>query len=162
MTLKQSILITGANGQLGQALKLYANKDTVIFTNRTSFDITNKLQMETVFKTHSPSLVINTAAFTQVDDAESMQETAFLINETAVKNLIELCEKYNSKLIHISTDYVFDGESKTPYKETDQTNPITVYGKSKRAGEAAILSSNLNAFAIIRTSWLYSRFGNNF
>lgn len=162
MTPKESILITGANGQLGQALKLYANNKAVIFTNRSSFDLTNKLQMESVFKNHPPSLVINTAAFTQVDDAESMQETAYLINETAVKNLVRLCEKYNSKLIHISTDYVFDGESKVPYKETDQTNPITVYGKSKRAGEVAVLNSNLNAFAIIRTSWLYSRFGNNF
>lgn len=162
MTPKQSILITGANGQLGQALKQHANNDAIIFTNRTTFDITNKLQMETVFRNHAPNLVINTAAFTQVDEAESMQETAFLINGTAVKNLVELCEKFNSKLIHISTDYVFDGESKAPYKETDQTNPITVYGKSKRAGEVAILKSKLNAFAIIRTSWLYSRYGNNF
>lgn len=163
MNSNQSILITGANGQMGQALKqLNANTDSLVFTDQSNFDITNRAQMEAVFVKYAPKVVINTAAFTEVDAAETNQEKAFLINETGVKNLVELCKKFNSKLIHISTDYVFDGESTVPYKETDTINPVTVYGKSKRAGELVILNSNLKAFAIIRTSWLFSRFGNNF
>lgn len=148
---------------MGQALKqLNANTDSLVFTDQSNFDITNRAQMEAVFVKYAPKVVINTAAFTEVDAAETNQEKAFLINETGVKNLVELCKKFNSKLIHISTDYVFDGESTVPYKETDTINPVTVYGKSKRAGELVILNSNLKAFAIIRTSWLFSRFGNNF
>ncbi len=163
MYLKSGILITGADGQLGQAFKNIINQDTTVFyANKSTFDITDKIQMATVFKKLKPTVLINTAAYTQVDAAETNKELAFAINAEAVKNLSELCKKYNCALIHISTDYVFDGSHISPYKETDSTNPVTVYGKSKRAGEQAILDSGLSQFAIIRTSWLYSEFGHNF
>lgn len=163
MYLKSGIFITGSDGQLGQAFKNLVNQETTVFyANKSTFDITDKNQMETVFKKLKPSVLINTAAYTQVDAAETNKEMAFSINAEGVKNLSELCKKYNCALIHISTDYVFDGSQFSPYKETDSTNPVTVYGKSKRAGEQAILDSGLSQFAIIRTSWLYSEFGHNF
>lgn len=163
MYLKSGILITGAEGQLGQAFKNIVNQETTVFyANKSTFDITDKMQMETVFKKLKPSVLINTAAYTQVDAAETNKELSFAINADAVKNLSELCKKYNCALIHLSTDYVFDGSQISPYKETDNTNPVTVYGKSKRAGEQALLDSGLSQFAIIRTSWLYSEFGHNF
>ncbi|MEX0997779.1 MAG: dTDP-4-dehydrorhamnose reductase [Flavobacteriaceae bacterium] len=160
---KSGILVTGANGQLGQALKKNAETpNSFFYTDATSFDITDKKQMILVFEKLKPAVIINTAAYTQVDQAETEIEKAHKLNVEAVKNLSELCVKYNCALIHISTDYVFDGKQSTPYKETDTTNPVTVYGKSKREGELAILGSGLQRFAIIRTSWLYSEFGHNF
>lgn len=163
MQSKSRILISGSNGQLGQALKNIASENTVIFsTDNASFDILDKKQMAAVFEKLKPSIVINTAAYTQVDTAETEQKKAFALNADGVKNLSELCKMYNCGLIHISTDYVFDGTQSTPYKETDITNPVTVYGKSKSAGEQAIIESGLKNFAIIRTSWLYSEFGANF
>lgn len=163
MDSKWVILVTGANGQLGQALKKNAKSpNSLHFTDSSSFNITNKTQMKAVFEKVQPKVIINTAAYTQVDKAETETDQAFHINSDAVKNLSELCGKYKCALIHLSTDYVFDGKQTTPYKETDTTNPITVYGKSKRAGEQAIFDSGLKNFAIIRTSWLYSEFGQNF
>jgi dTDP-4-dehydrorhamnose reductase len=163
MYLKSGILITGAEGQLGQAFKNIVNRETTVFyANKSTFDITDKMQMETVFKKLKPSVLINTAAYTQVDAAQTNKELSFAINADAVKNISELCKKYNCALIHLSTDYVFDGTHTSPYKETNTTNPVTVYGKSKRAGEQTILDSGLSQFAIIRTSWLYSEFGHNF
>lgn len=160
---KSGILVTGAKGQLGQALKKNAETpNSFFYTDASSFDITDKKQMILMFEKLKPAVIINTAAYTQVDQAETEIEPAHKLNAQAVKNLSELCVKYNSALIQISTDYVFDGNQSTPYKETDVTNPVTVYGKSKRAGELAILESGLQRFAIIRTSWLYSEFGHNF
>lgn len=163
MDSKSVILVTGANGQLGQALKKNSHtQNPIIYTDTISFDITDKAQMIGVFEEVRPTVLINTAAYTQVDQAETETELAFKLNEDAVKNLSELCVKFNCALIHISTDYVFDGKQSSPYKETDTPNPVTVYGKSKRAGEQAIFDSGLKNFAIIRTSWLYSEFGHNF
>ncbi|MCR9182871.1 MAG: dTDP-4-dehydrorhamnose reductase [Flavobacteriaceae bacterium] len=160
---KSSILVTGANGQLGQALKKnIQSPNSFFYTDSSSFDITNQEQMTLVFEKLKPAVIINTAAYTQVDQAETEIEQAYKLNVEAVKNLSAFCIKYNCALIHISTDYVFDGKQLTPYKETDAPSPVTVYGKSKREGELAILESGLQRFAIIRTSWLYSEFGNNF
>src|SRR5690606_19453589 len=120
MYLKSGILITGADGQLGQAFKNFDNQETTVFyANKSTFDITDKVQMEAVLKKLNPSVLINTAAYTQVDSAETNKELAFSINAEGVKNLSELCKKYNCALIHISTDYVFDGSQISPYKETD-------------------------------------------
>ncbi|MEX2350055.1 MAG: dTDP-4-dehydrorhamnose reductase [Flavobacteriaceae bacterium] len=157
------ILVTGGEGQLAQALKhVRGDNDICIFVDKNELDITSAEALEEFFKEHRPDVVINTAAYTQVDASESYPETAFSVNDVAVKNLAGICESYNCKLIHISTDYVFDGTAHQPYRETDPTNPVTVYGKSKRAGEEAIQNSKLKSYAIVRTSWLYSPYGHNF
>lgn len=157
------ILVTGGEGQLAQALKqVQGENENCIFVTKNELDITNAEAVEAFFQEHKPDVVINTAAYTQVDAAETFRETAFLVNETAVKNLVGACEKHTCKLIHLSTDYVFDGTTSEPYRETDPTNPVTVYGKSKRAGEEAIENSSLTTYAIVRTSWLYSPYGHNF
>jgi dTDP-4-dehydrorhamnose reductase len=117
--------------------------------------------LEKYFSERSINFCINCAAYTAVDKAETEQENAFLINEDAVGNLATVCAANNTQLIHISTDYVFDGTANQPYKETDKTNPVSVYGKSKLQGEVLALENC--AFAIIiRTAWVYSSFGNNF
>lgn len=157
------ILVTGAGGQLGQCLQKLVGKSTnVLFAEKKDLDITDVNAVHSFFKKHQPQIVINTAAYTQVDAAESNAELAFLINADAVKNLAETCKIFGSKLIHISTDYVFDGSAKASYKETDFPNPITLYGKSKLTGEKQIIQSALKEYAIVRTSWLYSNFGHNF
>ncbi len=157
------IIVTGGEGQLAQALQqVRSENDQYIFADKNQLDITNREALEVFFEQHRPEVVINTAAYTQVDAAESYPEMAFLVNEIAVKNLIAVCEKHGCKLIHVSTDYVFDGTATQPYKETHATNPVTVYGKSKKAGEEALLNSTLQSYAIVRTSWLYSPFGHNF
>lgn len=157
------ILVTGGEGQLAQALQqVRSENDQYIFADKNQLDITKREALNAFIEQHRPDVVINTAAYTQVDAAESYPEIAFLINETAVKNLVAVCEKHGCKLIHVSTDYVFDGTATQPYRETDPTKPVTVYGKSKRAGEEAILNSALQRYAIVRTSWLYSPFGHNF
>tara|TARA_R110000850_G_scaffold218852_3_gene344426 strand:- start:10890 stop:11738 length:849 start_codon:yes stop_codon:yes gene_type:complete len=158
-----NILVTGGEGQLAQALnKVSGKNESCIFVTKNELDITNGEALESFFEEHTPHVVINTAAYTQVDASETYTETAFRVNETAVKNLVNVCEKHEVKLIHISTDYVFDGTASEPYRETDPTNPVTVYGKSKRAGELVIQNSTLKAYAIVRTSWLYSPYGHNF
>jgi len=157
------ILVTGADGQLGRAIKeVVGDNPNVIFMAKKDLNITDTDALHAIFKKHEPEVLINTAAYTQVDAAENHSEMAYAINAEAVKKLAEACKKYHSKLIHISTDYVFDGSAKAPYKETQSTNPITLYGKSKLAGEGYILNSGLTDFAIVRTSWLYSNFGHNF
>ncbi len=159
---KPFIIVTGAEGQLAQALKNQKFDAEVLFLNKNEFDLTDFDQMNGVFNKHQPSLIINTAAYTKVDDAETNQDTASTVNTTGVGYLAELCIKHQSKLIHISTDYVFDGKKQSPYNEEDTVNPVTVYGKTKLMGEKLILTSGLTAFAIIRTSWLYSQYGHNF
>ncbi len=157
------ILVTGADGQLGLAIKKVVGDNLkVVFVAKRDLDITDIDALETMFVKLAPEVVINTAAYTQVDVAESNAEPAYAINAEAVKKLAETCKKFRCKLLHISTDYVFDGSAKAPYKETETTNPITLYGKSKLAGEVFILESGLTDFAIVRTSWLYSNFGHNF
>jgi dTDP-4-dehydrorhamnose reductase len=159
------ILVTGASGQLGMALQEESMSHTsvdFIFASRSDLDIVNHNNIKDYLDLHKPIFVINTAAYTAVDKAESEQERAFLINEVGAKNIALACKKRNIGLIHISTDYVFDGEAIVAYKETDAVNPLTVYGRSKLAGERAIQKIALSHYYIIRTSWLFSKKGHNF
>ena len=157
------IVLIGKNGQLGSSI-LKANKtynlDIVSFS-RDELNITHHSDIENKLLDIKPDIVINSAAYTFVDKAEEEKEKAFLVNADASLFLSKVCLKINSVLIHISTDYVFDGESKRPYLEEDLISPIGVYGKSKALGEENI-RKNLKEHIIIRTSWLYSEFGQNF
>jgi dTDP-4-dehydrorhamnose reductase len=158
------ILVTGSNGQLGNEIQELSNQHRsweFLFTDEKDLDITQQNKVDEFFASFKPNVVINCAAYTAVDKAESEEATAFLVNSSAARVLSEVSKKYNCLLIHVSTDYVFDGKSWTPYTETDAINPISVYGKSKAAGEKAILESSGKA-VIIRTAWLYSSFGKNF
>lgn len=158
------ILVTGSNGQLGSEIReLSKNDDTNVYfyTDVSELDITDKSAVNTFIENHQIDIVVNCAAYTQVDKAEDDEKTAFLINATAPGNLAESCKKYEVTLFHISTDYVFDGSNNVPYIETESTSPLGVYGRSKLEGEEFIQQSGCN-YLIIRTSWLYSSFGNNF
>lgn len=171
------VLITGANGQLGQSLQLVAKKYpkiNFVFCNSSELDITNIEQCQAVFNQYKPNFCINTAAYTAVDKAESEPEKANLINVVGVQNLAEVSKKNNTILLHISTDFVFDGKLSAPftidsdnkdnlkgYTETDNPNPTGIYGLTKLQGEQAIQNTWKKHF-IIRTSWVYSEFGNNF
>ncbi|PZD79115.1 dTDP-4-dehydrorhamnose reductase [Mesonia sp. K7] len=160
----KKVLVTGANGQLGKCLQKIAHNYPHVafdFKNSQDLDITNFSAFAETFKRKAYDYCINCAAFTNVELAESEQEQAFLVNAKAVKNLAKACKENNSTLIHISTDYVFDGTQSQPYSETAQTNPINIYGASKLQGEEYI-QEILEKFFIIRTSWLYSEFGHNF
>lgn len=158
------VLVTGANGQLGQAIqyiaKNYLNLNFV-FCNSTDLDISNKENCQAVFHKIKPDFCINAAAYTAVDKAESEKDKAELINVIGAKNLAETCKEFNTKLIHISTDFVFDGSNDKPYSENQIPNPKGVYGQTKLDGEKAIQHVFSNYY-IIRTSWVYSQFGNNF
>ncbi len=160
----KNILVTGAYGQLGKCIqkihKTYP-KLSFIFTTSKTLNIADKNSVERVFQNNTFNYCINCAAYTNVEKAEKEPKKAFLVNAEGVKNLAETCKKNNTTLIHISTDYVFDGKKKTPYTEEDKTNPINQYGKSKLAGEEYIKQILKNYF-IIRASWLYSEFGKNF
>jgi dTDP-4-dehydrorhamnose reductase len=158
------VLVTGANGQLGQAIqyiaKNYLNLNFV-FCNSTDLDISNKENCQAVFRKIKPDFCINAAAYTAVDKAELEQDKAELINVIGAKNLAETCKELDTKLIHISTDFVFDGSNNTPYTENQIPSPKGVYGQTKLDGERAIQNVFSNYY-IIRTSWVYSQFGNNF
>ena len=157
------ILVLGCKGQLGICLtdQLVNTGHEVIYTSRIQIDITNFEQTKNQILKISPDLIINAAAYTKVDKAEKDQKNANLINHVAVKNIADICNKNGNWLIHISTDYVFDGKSQIPYKENDQTNPKSVYGETKLKGELAIQSSGCKHI-IIRTAWVFSEYGNNF
>jgi dTDP-4-dehydrorhamnose reductase len=158
------IAVTGASGQLGQALKKLSEnypEYQFYFYTSAAVDITRKATIEKAWTEIHPDFCINAAAYTAVDKAESEVELAYQINEMGVKNLAEVCQKHQTVLIHISTDFVFDGQSQVPYLETDQTQPQGVYGASKLAGEQAI-AAVCKKYFIVRTSWLYSQFGHNF
>ncbi len=158
------ILVTGSNGQLGNELRLLAPScphDVFIFTDVAELDITSETDVEQLVKEEQPAVIINCAAYTAVDKAEQEDNLAFLINASAVGNLARVASRHNVLLIHISTDYVFDGKGYKPYVEDDPTNPVSLYAKSKHAGEQQVQSYASQAI-IIRTSWLYSEFGNNF
>jgi len=159
-----NILVTGSNGQLGSEIKnLAANyaSFSFFFMDLLDLDICNKNQLDIFFKDKDINTVINCAAYTAVDKAEQEADIAKKVNATGVFNLVNALEVVNGKLIHISTDYVFDGDHFLPYTETDPVSPIGVYGETKRAGELAVLNSTIDAI-VIRTSWLYSSNGNNF
>jgi dTDP-4-dehydrorhamnose reductase len=158
------VLITGAYGQLGSEFKKLStdiNDFEWYFTDYDTLDITDLDALITFFDVTCPDFVINCAAYTAVDQAEKEVEKAKLLNSHAPRNLADLCNKNGAKLIHISTDYVFDGMAYNPYTEETATNPQSVYGKTKREGELAVMDANSQSI-IIRTSWLYSSFGNNF
>ena len=161
---KPVLLVTGANGQLGKEFRALENKFPsfpFIFVTREELPVQNNEQLIEFFQRHQPSFCINCAAYTAVDKAETEKEAAFLVNATAVGLLSSVCSQFNTKLVHISTDYVFDGLSPVPYTEEDATCPVNTYGASKLKGEELCLKNNPNAI-IIRTAWVYSTFGNNF
>ena len=155
------ILITGINGQVGNALMQQLTEYELVGLTRQDCDLTNPDQIKRVIDQHQPDLIINPAAYTQVDQAEDEPELAFLINRDAPKVMAEKAREYDIPFIHFSTDYVFDGKKKGAYKEDDPTNPLGVYGASKWAGEEAIQHVG-GKFYIFRTSWVYSLIGKNF
>jgi len=158
------VLITGSNGQLGSEIKelaTYYKNLECIFIDQSELDICDTAALNTFIIDNNINSVINCAAYTAVDQAEGNPKAAKKLNVKVVLNLVNALEKANGKLVHISTDYVFDGNHSCPYKESDPVNPISVYGKTKRAGELVVLNSSIDAI-VIRTSWLYSAYSNNF
>ena len=159
-----NILVTGSNGQLGSEIKdLVTNyKDfNFFFRDLPELNICDAEALTSFIVDENINAVINCAAYTAVDKAEQDVDIAEKVNSEGVLNLVNAVQKEQGKLIHISTDYVFDGNNFLPYKESDPVSPIGVYGKTKRAGELAVLNSSIDAI-VIRTSWLYSAYGNNF
>jgi dTDP-4-dehydrorhamnose reductase len=164
-----NVLVTGSNGQLGSELReLIQNLELKIqnydfyFTTSEDLDITEHEKVRTFCDENDIKIIINCAAYTAVDKAEEEKELANKINHLAVKNLAQIAKEKDIKFIHISTDYVFDGTNFKPYSEDDKVNPKSVYGKTKLDGEKAIIKINPKNSIIIRTSWVYSSFGNNF
>ena len=160
----KKILVTGANGQLGQCLQKISSQFEefeFIFTDSETLDITIKEEVNDFFWQNAPDFCINAAAYTAVDLAETDVEKAFLVNADGAENLAEACSENNAQFIHVSTDYVFDGENNLAYTEEDFTNPLGVYGASKLAGDELALEVN-PCSVILRTSWVYSEFGKNF
>ncbi len=158
------ILVTGANGQLGNELQLISPDNPqhrFFFTDVETLDITRSDDIHSFFSNNPVEAVINCAAYTAVDKAEQEFEKAMQINAIASGNLAKACKKFHSILIHISTDYVFDGKGYRPYVETDPVNPVSAYARTKWAAEEEISKVDGNTI-ILRTSWLYSSFGNNF
>jgi dTDP-4-dehydrorhamnose reductase len=161
---KKHILVTGANGQLGNEFRVLApayKSFTFYFTDKEELAIDDPLAIERYFAGKKIDYCINCAAYTAVDKAEEEKETAFEINATAVRSLARSCKKHNARLIHISTDYVFDGNAVVPYKESGKTDPVNLYGQSKLEGERFAMENNEQSI-VIRTSWLYSSYGKNF
>ncbi len=158
------VLITGSNGQLGSEIKElttdYKNLEC-IFVDQSQLDICDAEALNSFIIDNHINSVINCAAYTSVDQAEENPKIAEQINEKVVLYLVNALEKVSGKLVHISTDYVFDGNHSYPYKESDPVSPISVYGKTKRAGELVVLNSSIDAI-VIRTSWLYSTYSDNF
>lgn len=158
------ILVLGKNGQvaseLGFIAKEYPEFDVQLFDS-SRCDITNKEQLQAIITTTKPDALINCAAYTAVDHAETNREQAFAVNHLGVVNIDELAVHFGFKYIHFSTDYVFDGTKNKPYQIDDETNPLGVYGLSKRAGELVVLSSRADAI-VIRTAWVFSSYGKNF
>lgn len=159
--MKKSILITGSGGQVGHELALTDSRYRLIPLSHQQLDITDPSQIDSAFAIHCPDIVINPAAYTQVDQAEQEQALAFAINRDGVVNLAYACKKLDIPLLHISTDYVFDGSKQGAYLEDDPIAPPGVYGESKAEGEA-LLRKVLEKHIILRTSWVFSATGNNF
>lgn len=161
----KKILVIGSNGQLGNCIRKIAPDFEAhyefIFTDSRTLDITDDSQISDAFYNHQPDFCINASAYTAVDLAEKEERKAFAVNAKAVGNLAQACAEYKTVFIHVSTDYVFDGETNLDYSEDDFTNPVGVYGKSKLKGEELALENNPKTI-ILRTSWLYSEFNKNF
>ena len=165
MSKSQTILVTGSSGQLGQSIQSividYPNYEFV-FANRQQLDLSNETSITNFFEHKNFEIIINCAAYTSVDKAESEPELANQVNHLAVKQLADIAKQHHSKLIHISTDYVFSGKHYRPYLETDEVAPHCVYGKTKLLGDEVIQQTLKTNAIIIRTSWVYSEYGNNF
>lgn len=164
MNNRPQILVTGASGQVGSELKFLSAglpSFQFAFVGHRELDITDTAAINAFFAKAEYHSVINCAAYTAVDKAESEKETAFKINEQGAGNLAAATAKYHCRFLHISTDFIFDGSASVPVTETEKTNPLSVYGASKLAGDEAVLKANAEA-VILRTSWVYSSFGNNF
>lgn len=161
----KKILVVGGNGQLGQCIRKIAGDFSDLyefdFTDSGTLDITDDSAVHSYFYHERPTFCINASAYTAVDLAETDSEKAFAVNAYGVANLAEACADHNTVLIHVSTDYVFDGDTSIPYSEDDFTNPLGVYGASKRKGEELALEINPKT-VVLRTSWLYSEFNKNF
>lgn len=156
------VLITGANGMLGTDLQVtLQDKFQAIALGHAEFDITNIEQVGQVMYSIKPDIVINTAAYTNVDGCETNKEDAFRINALGPRNLAAVCENLGARLVQVSTDYVFDGRSQEPYDEFSRTSPISIYGESKLAGEE-LVKSLTKRYYVVRTAWLYGKNGNNF
>ncbi len=158
------VAVIGGNGQLGQALRKVAVEHpelTFGFFSSAEANILSTEQLNLVFTDLKPDFCINASAYTAVDKAQSEPDKAFAINGEGVKNLAQICTEFDTTLVHVSTDFVFDGAQEAPYLETDETNPLGVYGASKLQGEK-YSEAFAKKYFIIRTSWLYSEFGNNF
>jgi len=159
-------LVTGASGQLGRSIKslvkLQNISNSFVFATRDQLDLSYLNNIQSYFKDRKFDLIINCAAYTKVDKAELDEKQANLINHLAVKKIAEIAQSNNIKLIHISTDFVFDGFKSQPYLESDATDPLNIYGKTKLACENAVISIMKFNAIIIRTSWVYSEYGNNF
>lgn len=159
---KIKILVTGSESQLGKSLRILHGEDMdITFTNRYSLDITKKKAVKRFFKENKFDYCLNFAAYTNVKQAEIDNLACSTVNYKGVKNLIKASKKHDFALIHISTDYVFDGKKKKPYQEDDRVNPLNFYGLSKAMADF-IITENLKKYVIIRTSWLYSKFNKNF
>lgn len=163
-TTMTNILVTGSSGQVGSEIKELSKEYNYnfFFTSSKDLNITNFTKVKEFIDTNSIDIIINCAAYTAVDKAEDEKELADAINHQAVKNLAEISKEKDIKLIHISTDYVFDGKNYRPYIESDATNPNSVYGSTKLKGEKALREINPKDSIIIRTSWVYSSYGANF
>lgn len=156
------ILLAGKNGQVGRELvRTLASLGDVEAVGHDQMELADRSQIQTVVRAASPDVIVNAAAYTAVDRAETEQDAAFAVNRDGAAVLADEAARANALLVHFSTDYVFDGEKASPYVETDPTNPLNVYGRSKLAGEAAIRSSGCRHL-IFRTSWVYSDAGSNF
>ena len=164
MKKRMNILVTGAEGQLGRCIvdvfKYFDNENKYFFMPRDIFDLTNKEQMYEQFERFKPDIVVNCAAYTNVEKAEESPIDANGVNCLGVEDLVKLCESYGTYLIHISTDYIFNGKSSNPYKEDSHANPLNVYGVSKLGGDNFVIEYNRGI--VLRTSWLYSEYGHNF
>ena len=164
------ILVIGKNGQVGQTIQNLGNKtsDTnysnydFVFVGRDELDLSNVRNIQAYFQKNKFDVVINCAAYTKVDQAEVNENDASLINHIAVREVATIAKKYNMKLIHISTDFVFDGKKREPYIESDKTSPLNIYGKTKLAGELDAISIMKFNAVVLRSSWIYSEYGNNF
>ena len=161
----KTIIVTGANGQLGNSVRQWAEKYPqyiFVYTDIDTLDICDATAVKSFVKEKGADYIINCAAYTAVDKAEDDETLCARINQEAVQNLGEAAQEVGAKVIHVSTDYVFDGTNHVPYVETDATCPASVYGRTKLAGEQALLKVCPESSVIIRTAWLYSEFGNNF
>lgn len=158
------ILVTGKNGQLAQSFRRLAvlTPWLWLFYSRNELDITVSDAVESIILKERPDVIINTAAYTRVDQAESDSDKAFLVNKSGVQNLVNAAKQIGADIIHYSTDYVFSGKGHRPFKEDDATTPSTVYGRSKLDGERVLLEQYPAHSFVVRTSWLFSEYGHNF